>query len=286
VYRGRVDITRVAVKVASEASGKVVPFSGPIVEAVLKEVLDLQDEQIARLKTIEDGVQRLLDGPWKAGRIRLKEASLPGRTPDSRRALLNGAADDFRDAIPLQPDPSCCQAQVTLDLSMTLAVLGDRPAQQHYAWQAYLTARRTLWDLANNKKAPRTREWTKNPKSPSAFKPDYTARLYQTSEWFVEFELTTSAFVDPDARPSYAAERYDDERRIRPRDGVPLDHHYLTRRHERGDFELVPTAWTIFAAESEDVVANPEWPPLRPYTEIKYLMNQKDEWAMGYTTPE
>jgi hypothetical protein len=178
MYRGFVDVTGAAIQIAAQASNQAVPFSGPVVEAVLKDVLDLQDEQVARLEAIESGVQRLLDGPWKAGRLRLTEAALPGCSPEALRALLTSAADDFRDAISLQPDPSLSARAGVLDLSMTLALLDDRPGEQHYAAQGYLTAGGTLWELTNGHQAPRKkREWKSNPKSSSAFDDDCVPHL-------------------------------------------------------------------------------------------------------------
>lgn len=289
MYRRCVDVAGVAIQIAAQASSQAVPFSGPVIEAVLKDVLDLQDEQVARLEAVEGGVQRLLDGPWKAGRLRLDEAALPGRPLEARRALLTGAADAFRDAIALQPDPSWRRAQACLDLAMTLALLGDRPGEQHYAVQGYLSARETLWVLTNGDQAPRRkREWESNPKSRRAFDDGYVRHLDAASRWFDDFQLIASAFADPDAQPAYPSEDSTIEEFLAWRQGALLDHHYLTRRRERYGADRAAHHWEFFSGEPKEIVATPRWPEIQsmePFKDVVFERQRKLDAQAGYSTP-
>jgi len=174
-----VELDAVAVRVLGQAAGAVVPFSGPAVEALLSDVLVVQDEQVARLRKLEEAAKRLAEGKWKAGRLRLQEASLPRRTVDQRQRLVTGAADNFRDAIELQPEPSFARAQVCLDLAMTLGLLGDVEAMRHYAQLGYVAARRMMW--------METETQTQKNRGESVSRSNRDA-LVGPSAWFEDFE--------------------------------------------------------------------------------------------------
>jgi uncharacterized protein involved in cysteine biosynthesis len=72
------DLRTVASKVVGEMANSAIPFSGPLAESLVQELLGAQDEQIG----LSDDLNRLLDGPWQTARMYLREAALPRRTPD------------------------------------------------------------------------------------------------------------------------------------------------------------------------------------------------------------
>ena len=105
-------------------------------------------------------MERLTAGPWQAGRLRLTEAALPSRSPEAVEALIRGAADNFRDAAPLQPDGSFARAFVVLDLALSLAFLGDTTASRYYAERAYLVSRKAMWIATERHRRTRRAELT------------------------------------------------------------------------------------------------------------------------------
>jgi uncharacterized protein involved in cysteine biosynthesis len=76
------DLRTVASKVVGQMANGAVPFSGPLAESLVQELLGAQDEQIVLLRGLSDDLNRLLDGPWQTARMYLREAALPRRTPD------------------------------------------------------------------------------------------------------------------------------------------------------------------------------------------------------------
>jgi hypothetical protein len=132
-------------QVLALTTGVPLPGVDLVIEAVLNTVFEVQDEQVERLRGLDEKVQRLLDGAWKTGHLRLEEAALPNRSDDMRRDLLTGAANDFRDAAGFQETGSLSEAQVYLDLAMTQALLNDQVAARHYAEKGYRVPRRFMW---------------------------------------------------------------------------------------------------------------------------------------------
>ena len=82
------DLRTVASKVVGEMANSVVPFSGPVAESLVQELLGAQDEQIVLLRGLSDDLNRLLDGPWQTARMYLKEAALPRRTGHEGHSAL------------------------------------------------------------------------------------------------------------------------------------------------------------------------------------------------------
>jgi hypothetical protein len=147
-----VNVGDLAVRVASRAADVAaaahgVPGAGLVVESLLRDLLQLQDEQAKTLSRIERNIERLIQGPWQTAHIRVRESLLPGRTPEQVADYLNRAADELRQALGLQPD-GFGGAYVAFDLAVLLAVLGDDEASRFYAQESVRVATDELIGLA------------------------------------------------------------------------------------------------------------------------------------------
>jgi hypothetical protein len=133
-----VDIQELAIKIAAEKVAKKIPLPGAglVTEALLRELLDVQDQQMALLSKIEGDVQRLVDGPWNTGRRYIRQASLPHRSPEQVSQALRQAADCFIHAVDLQPARSFKRAAVCLDVALLSKVIGDTATAEMYATEA------------------------------------------------------------------------------------------------------------------------------------------------------
>jgi hypothetical protein len=238
------DFRAVAAKIAGQAYSSVVPFSGPAVEALLSDLLGVQDEQLVLLKNLETSVQRLADVPWLSARIHLEDAAIPGRRPEDVRRSLEQAADKLHDAIPSQPDESPHKADARLMLSIVFAALQDYPASKYHAEIAYREARTAVWSIL--KKWPRMNQAT------------LLKKRSAISLWYDDVEFAAATLGDPQAssvplgndgfpweeiqqRAPYQEPRAE-ANRFRWRDGAPLDFAYIAYaqalRRMRGENSL------------------------------------------------
>lgn len=223
------DFRTVAAKIAGQAYGSVVPFSGPAVEALLSDLLGVQDEQLVLLKNLETSVQRLADVPWISARIHLEDAAIPGRRPEDVRRSLEQAAEKLHDAIPSQPNESPHKADARLMLSIVFAALRDYPASKYHAEIAYREARTAVWSIP--------KKWTRMNHATLLKKRAEISRWYDDVEWAAAIlgdpqASNVSLGVDgfpwqaiqqraPDQEPLSAANRF------RWRDGASLDFAYI-----------------------------------------------------------
>ena len=142
------DLRTVASKVVGQMANNAVPFSGPVAESLMQELLGAQDEQIVLLRGLSDDLNRLLDGPWQTARMYLKEAALLRRTPDQVAEALRSASAKLREAAPLQRPGSLLHAYVLVDLALVERLPRDddlartmprTPTRQHEArWAPWL----------------------------------------------------------------------------------------------------------------------------------------------------
>jgi hypothetical protein len=140
-----VEIDELAVKVMADVARAIpIPGTGPVVEALLGELLQIQDQQMALLTKIEADVQRLVDGPWRTGRRYLREAALPGRNAQQIDQALSRAMESFRQAVDLQPASTLKRATVSLDLAVLCALSGDTELAILYATESEAEARHAL----------------------------------------------------------------------------------------------------------------------------------------------
>jgi hypothetical protein len=131
-----------------------IPAGDTAIEALLRAVLDIQDEQSQALARIDENVQRLVDGPWNSAWMYIREASLPGSDVEERRMKLEHASEKLHEAVPLQAERSFGRAYANLDLAVVLHILNDIPASRLYAHNAVDAAVGYLTDVKANKAKP------------------------------------------------------------------------------------------------------------------------------------
>lgn len=224
------DWRTVLAKVAGQASSVVVPLSGPATEAILSDLLGVQNEQLAILKKLEVSVQRLADVPWGSALIYIEDAAIPGRRPEQVRLSLERAADKLHDAIPSRTEESPSRA----DNRLVFVLLSDHPASQYHAQIAYREARTAAWWLVNNRE-----------------RLDHSRRVERNSTvsaWYDDVEWGAALLGDPKALPSWPSSKFspsggpspfkkimqwpDDQLRVRWRAGAPLDFLYVIYAQE------------------------------------------------------
>lgn len=132
------DIVSVSTKITSTAGGAVlaahgVPGATGAIEVVLREILQVQDEQTKAIKRIDENVERLIDGPWETARLYLEEAAFPNQTADQQRAKLQRASDSLHDAVPKQKAGTLRRAYACIDLAVIEQILGESESPRYYA---------------------------------------------------------------------------------------------------------------------------------------------------------
>jgi hypothetical protein len=263
------DLRTVASKVVGEMADSVVPFSGPLAESLVQELLGAQDEQIVLLRGLSDDLNRLLDGPWQTARMYLREAALPRRTPDQVMEALRSASAKLREAAPLQRPGSLLHAHVLVDLAIVERMRGDDDLARHYAADAYATARSAMGTLAQHDYRGRKPD-----------KPDGIARLRASGAVYDQIELAAAVICDPRA-PQVLTEDglgvyfgFDDHAEVKWTAEGPLDFayiayfHYLMRFVQEAEtraptrFGRLDMVWFRFFNPKQ--VEHPDYPPLPP----------------------
>ena len=263
------DLRTVASKVVGEMANSAVPFSGPVAESLVQELLGAQDEQIVLLRGLSDDLNRLLDGPWQTARMYLREAALPRRTPDQVMEALRSASAKLREAAPLQRPGSLLHAHVLVDLAIVERMRGDDDLARHYAADAYTTARSAMGTLARHDYRGRKPD-----------KPDGVARLRASGAVYDQIELAAAVICDPRA-PQVLTEdglgvyfRFDAHAEVKWAAEGPLDFVYIAYFHYLMQFvreaeTRAPTRFTSldmvwFRFFNPKQVEHPDYPPLPP----------------------
>ena len=115
---------------------------GAAVSPLVRDLLQLQDEQTQSLKRIEQGVQQLIRAPWHAAQFHLEECTITGRSEKQVKASLRLAKEKLIDALGAQDDPKAQQphsvaaAYIKYDLAVVSALAGDKNGSRHYAAEA------------------------------------------------------------------------------------------------------------------------------------------------------
>ncbi|MCA0323965.1 MAG: hypothetical protein LCH60_15675 [Actinobacteria bacterium] len=133
------DLGKLAVRLASNAadltaSSHGIPGAGPVVEALLNDLLALQDEQAKTLARIERDVKRIIAGPWRTARIHLQHSLLPGQTVEEMQSSRREAARYLMEAVGMQEGFGAAYAN--FDLAVVLYSLGDVRRGDHHAREA------------------------------------------------------------------------------------------------------------------------------------------------------
>jgi hypothetical protein len=138
------DATKLMVKVAGRATEVAstahgLPGGGIVVEALLGDLLKIQDEQAQALSRIEKDVQRLVGEPWLTAQLHLQECLLPDRPVELVVDSLRAASQHLRRAFAMHQKGGLPAAYAAFDLAIVLALLSDREASCFYA-RASVTA--------------------------------------------------------------------------------------------------------------------------------------------------
>jgi len=294
------DLRAVAAKTAGRMADSYVPFTGPIVEALIADFLQVQDEQFKMLRRFEGSIALLTDGPWQTARIHLEDAALSGRTDEQVLRSLTLAAERLHDAIPLQPLGSIARSQARLDLALVFSMLKDVAACRHHAANAYGEARRALWTLVN---AGRNGSRRRSPSGDNAAGAVGSA----LNGWYLEAEFCASLLGDPASDLSLVSgdipalgatacfERsYDVSREVRWRSGADVDFAYTLYKQRY----VIPVyaidilrgcSWPLeeFLAKAQPPLPAPE--TLSAMWEQRSRQRELEEWvrrdqALGYFT--
>jgi hypothetical protein len=263
------DLRRVAARVAGQLSSAAVPFTGPVAEAAVSDLLEIQNEQLAMLAKLDSSVLRLIDGPWRSAEMHLKDAALHGRTSKQIEHSLSLAAEKLHDAIPLQVEGTIARAQARLDLAIVLFLLQDEPAARHHAGIAYQEIRSAAHKLVNDRDVylkkqfygPITR-FTYRDTDPAAWN---TSWRLQVKGWYYQAEWSSALLGDPRGKPG-PLPNPDDDNEVSWRQGEPVDFHYIDYKLN----EVVRVVEDNYSTLAED---NPSW--------LVSLINQW-QWRVNY----
>jgi hypothetical protein len=153
------DVVKLSTNVAAQAANSAllahgVPGGAALTQALLGDLLQVQDQQAEAIGRIEGGVERLLNAPWNTARMYLNEATQAGQTPADVRERLSAAAGKLREAVAQQEEKSFARAHACLDLTLVLRMLGEDSTAALYAQQVVPAASEFLrdWTVAYNQK--------------------------------------------------------------------------------------------------------------------------------------
>jgi hypothetical protein len=155
-------VAELSTKVVAQVAGKAlasegIPGGAAVIEPLLRDLLQIQDEQAVAITRIDANVQRLIDGPWETARTYVEEAALA--PPEQRADKLRAASTELHRAVPLQPDGTLQRAYACLDLALVERLLGDDGSSalqaQHALQAATASVMRELEALKELKKAKR-----------------------------------------------------------------------------------------------------------------------------------
>jgi len=130
------EVTAKCLGVGAQVAAHGLPV-GPVVEAVVLDILGVQDEQSQVLEEISRDVQQLLTKDRRAGRELLERAAIPGRTAESVTRDLRTAADEFARAAAAARENSFEQATIHFDAALLQLLLGDVPAAGFYVKKSW-----------------------------------------------------------------------------------------------------------------------------------------------------
>lgn len=134
------------------------PNSEHVLEMV-KRLYGIEEEQSRVLHSIDTNVKLLKEGPFRAGRLLLRESERLGDRDEESRRLLESAKDKFYDAHPLAASVQE-RALVEMHLGLVWLALGRDQDARYRLEQSYQSARvvvDTLTKQAGNVKVLKTK---------------------------------------------------------------------------------------------------------------------------------
>ncbi len=147
--------THLALAVAKGDTGALTEPAGALVRALL----DVEDAQSRLLKSIDDNVRLLRDGPFKTGRLYLREAHRLVDSPERSEKFVERAQEQFYEAHALATQPMD-RAAVEMHIALAAILLGLPDDARHWLGEAYAKAAfqaRELADETGNTKVIRGR---------------------------------------------------------------------------------------------------------------------------------
>src|SRR5438093_13115864 len=99
------------------AGGIAAKAAVPATRSLLVALLDVQDQQLQKLTTIERDVRRLLEGPWRQARVLVAEAAGTLDGDPQRTVYLNEARQALFQAFGNHPDIHPARAAIAAELS-------------------------------------------------------------------------------------------------------------------------------------------------------------------------
>ena len=276
-------VRRVAPTTAGQLSDSLFPASGPVVEALLASLLQVEDEELELLRRLEDSVQRLADVPWKSAQVYLEDAAIPGRRPEQIKRSLEQAADRLHDAIGSQSENTPDKVDVRLVLAAVFAALGDQQASMYHAEVAYREARKVAWTLSGRLRTRMNRAVL-------------VERRAAISRWFDDAEWAAALLADPLApqvefgydgfpwQEIRRRERYPEphaaENRFRWREGLRLDFAYIAYAQAYRHMHQWQSVDHFLQRPLNEVMDDPRTEPLPSSFELQIELEQR----MGYFT--
>jgi hypothetical protein len=104
--------------------------------SLLREVVGLQNQQVAVLKELREDVRRMVEGPWRKATLLLEEAAATTVVPE-RRARLQEARDSLFGAYSLEPGATARRATIAIDLALVHGLLNEPPHARRWAAKAH-----------------------------------------------------------------------------------------------------------------------------------------------------
>lgn len=104
--------------------------------ALIRAMLDVEEAQARLLESIDENVKLLKDGPFKTGRLYLREAHRLVESPERSEQFVERAQEQFYAAHALASEPMD-QAAVEMHIALAAILLGHPDDSRHWLVQAY-----------------------------------------------------------------------------------------------------------------------------------------------------
>ncbi len=115
--------------------------------ALVRALLDVEEAQARLLQSIDENVKLLRDGPFKTGRLYLREANRLVESPERSVQFVERAQEQFYQAHALATEPMDL-ATVEVHIALAFILLGQSLDARHWLEQAYAKAALKAYDLA------------------------------------------------------------------------------------------------------------------------------------------
>lgn len=126
--------------------------AGPLGTHIVRLLLNRQDETLNLLRSLNEEVQDLINGPFNTGLAYLRESQLPGRSAGDSRESLILARQEFMRALGQQRN-AVKQAEVALYLSATWLALDKMLEAREYAMSATVAYQEGIAAFCSEKNA-------------------------------------------------------------------------------------------------------------------------------------